>query len=121
MTPSLPRNIGFMNLELFADTADGCPLGYRRIAPVLAGYSLSEYAVAYDVCIKIIQDVRPACVANDMLFPMGFDACHALKVPALRISPLSLQHEAADAQPKLAAFWKYPLSVFFGVGDNIID
>lgn len=88
---------------IFTDVAFG------KIPNLLAGYDPEEYHNTYLACVKVIQDVRPACALVDTAFFVGFDACATQNLPAIRISPTLLFHVVLQDSPGMQVLWKYPL------------
>lgn len=84
---------------------------YARLDIPLFPWSQGEYLTAIAILKEIIVTVKPNAVGVDPLFSIAQDACKLADQKFVIISPVSIKEAAANVQPYLALFWKYPVLV----------
>lgn len=75
---------------------------------VLAPWNGSEYALIFDACRHLIQDLEPALVVLDPLFSPAYDAAISLNHRCLVLSPNTFKDHATGSQPGLNSLYKVP-------------
>lgn len=85
---------------------------YKNLNNAILGWTPSEYMQIYQICLNLIQDLKPKAVILDPGFWMGNDACRVLGINYIVIAPNSVKDLAGQHLPKGAMIWKYPLYGF---------
>ena len=74
-------------------------------------WSQEEYLAAVAICKEIIATTKPDVVGVGVAFFAAQDACKLADQKYMIMSPTGIKEVAIKMQPRLAAFWKYPVSV----------
>ena len=85
---------------------------YSKTAAVCFPWGPEEYSAAIESCKEIITTIKPNLVVADSLFFAARDVCQLVDQKFMIIYATGLKEAATPLQPRLAAFWKYPVFVF---------
>ncbi|KAJ5153391.1 uncharacterized protein N7482_009869 [Penicillium canariense] len=88
----------------------GATQGFQKVATAIRNWRPSEYHIAYQSCLAMIDKVRPDIVVVDPILHVGLDACRTAKARVVVLWPVPLKDVVITIQPKAGIFWKYPVT-----------
>ncbi|KAF3390421.1 hypothetical protein F1880_009304 [Penicillium rolfsii] len=89
----------------------GATQGFAKVVTAIRNWRPSEYRIAYESCVAMIEKLRPDVVVIDPILHVGLDACRTVKPARVVILwPVPLKDVVVALQPKAGIFWKYPVT-----------
>ncbi|KAJ5917833.1 hypothetical protein N7454_010208 [Penicillium verhagenii] len=88
----------------------GAVRGFQKVRVVMSSWTSLEYGKAFQICVDLLTELRPAVVVVDPILHVGLNACQSVGSRVAVLWPVPLKDVVILNQPNAGVLWKFPMT-----------